>query len=279
MTNSNTGYESYLYILEENKTLTDQHVKAAQSQLNEVIHHQKIWNDLVSFIKKDWPQHILFLFNREAPFFNKIEAENPVMKEALQEIRKISQDKAESIEHRFPSFLDEACQSTNLPLDRTSRDPRYTFESGFFTLEIDHKSRMARLSDNEGKLDEFPTDIGAITEAVSREHKRVFGRAFDGRSFLRKIRNQYMAIIRREKLQDGYAIPIRKITYRLGKNERGFRTDVFAIQLSRLIVQGPLEIDGRQLDLQQTKDTNQGMLLHGPAARGYIGYIIFKEVR
>jgi len=271
--------ESYMRVIEGHKSSTDQNVKSLQSKLNEGIHHQKIWNDLVTFIRKDWPQHILFLLNKEAQFFDKFATENPLNKEALEEIKKASEDKAKSIEHRFPSFLDEACQSGKLPLDRTSRDPRYTFENGFFTLEIDHKSRMARLSDYEGKLDEFPADIGAIIEAVSREHKRVFGKAFDPKSFLKKIRNQYMAIIRREKLRDGQEIPIRKITHRLGKNEKGFRTDEFVIQLSRLIEQGPLEIDGRQLDLQQTKDTNQGMLLHGAAARGYIGYVVFKEVR
>jgi hypothetical protein len=253
-------------VIEEHKASADQRVKSFQSQLSEVTHHQKIWNDLITFVRKDWPQHILSLLNREAPFFDKAESENPLVKEALQEIKKNSLEKTESVQNRFPSFLDEACHSSGLPLDRISRDPRYTFENGFFILEIDHKSRMARLSDYEGKLDEFPADIGAIIEAVSREHKRVFAKPFDGKSFLRKIRNQYTAIIKKEKLQDGYAIPIRRITQRLGKNEKGFRTDVFVIQLSRLIEQGPLEIEARRLDLQQTKDTNQGMLLHGDAA-------------
>lgn len=87
-----------------------------------------------------------------------------------------------------------------------------------------------------------------------------------------------MAIIKKENWSDGYSIPIRRITHRLGKNEKGFRTDVFIIQLSRLIEKGPTEIDGRRLDLQQTKDTNQGIHLHGIAGRGYIGYITFKEV-
>ena len=96
MTFSTTLSDSCIRVIEEHKASVEQHVKAVQSQLSEVTRHQKIWSDLISFIKKDWPQHILFLFKREAPFFDKIEAENPVMKEALQEIKKLSQDKVES---------------------------------------------------------------------------------------------------------------------------------------------------------------------------------------
>jgi hypothetical protein len=41
-----------------------------------------------------------------------------------------------------------------------------------------------------------------------------------------------------EKQRDGASIPIRMITRRLGKNVRGFRTDEFLVDLSRLADQG-----------------------------------------
>ncbi len=87
-----------------------------------------------------------------------------------------------------------------------------------------------------------------------------------------------MAVIKNEKISDGSSVPIRHITRRLGKNEKGFRTDEFLIDLSRLVEQGATEVDGRQFELQQTKNTEQGMLLHGAAGRGYIGFILFKKV-
>ncbi len=95
---------------------------------------------------------------------------------------------------------------------------------------------------------------------------------------LSKLRHQYLAIVRRDKESDGASIPIRNLTSRLGKNEKGFRTDEFLIDLSRLVESDHLEIDGRRLDLQQTKDAHQGMLLHGAAGRGYIGFITFRKV-
>lgn len=136
---------------------------------------------------------------------------------------------------------------------------------------------MARLSDNEGRLAEHPADVQAVVETVQKETQRIFGRAFNGSRFLKSLRAQYKAVLKKENQADGASMPIRQITKRLGKNVKGFRTDEFLVDLSRLAEKGPFEVDGRRLDLQQTKDTNQGMLLHGAAARGYIGFIVFKE--
>ena len=38
-----------------------------------------------------------------------------------------------------------------------------------------------------------------------------------------------------------------------------------------------LVVEGRRLEFQHTKDTNKGMLLHGRAGQGYIGYILFRK--
>ena len=72
-------------------------------------------------------------------------------------------------------------------------------------------------------------------------------------------------------------MPIRRITHRLGKNEKGFHTDEFLVDLSRLAEEGPLQVDDVKVDLQQTKDTTQGMLLHGVASSGYVGFIVFRK--
>ena len=85
-----------------------------------------------------------------------------------------------------------------------------------------------------------------------------------------------MEIIKKINRDDGSSVPIRKITRRL-KNVKGFRTDEFLVDLSWLASEGPFEIEGRRLDLQQTKDTEQGMLLHNAEERGYVGFIVFKE--
>jgi hypothetical protein len=255
-----------------------QKAKGLRAEADRATHFQLVWERLSSFLYQGWPLHILALMNKEAPLINEMRAENHPAVSALDKISHIAQEQTEVLLRRFPSYIEEACTKNNLPLDRESRHPKYKFESGFFQLEIDDRKGIARLSDNEGQLDEFPADIAAIIEAVQREHKRVFKRPFDGEKLLKKLRHQYLAVIKQQNKPDGTSIPIRHITRRLGKNEKGFRTDEFLIDLSRLVEQGPAEIDGYRFDLQQTKDTSQGMLLHGIAGRGYIGFITFRRV-
>lgn len=238
---------------------------------------ERIWEEFEQFLAKGWALHVLALIEKEE-LLRKMRAEHNSVNLDIEEIKRIAEEESERILRRYPALLERACSNNGLILDSNSPHPKYSLEKGFFRLEIDEKKRMARFFDHEGKLAELPADIQAVVETIQREYQRVFGRPFNGPKFLRVLRKQYTAILKREKQSDGASVPIRQITKRLGKNVKGFRTDEFLVDLSRLAEKGPLEIDGRRLELQQTKDTNKGMLLYGPAGRGYIGFIVFKEV-
>jgi len=237
---------------------------------------EKTWANIYNVLDKGWILHLLAWLEKEAPRLKKMRAENHPAIPAIEEAYRRAKEERDRIFRHFPSLLEEAFANSGLSIDPTSRHPKYTLESGFFRLEIDEKKQIARLSDYEGRLAEIPADVQAVVETVRREHQRLFGRKYNAKKFLQTLRSQYKAIIRKEKQPDGSSVPIRHITRRLGKNVKGFRTDEFLVDLSRLAQDGPFEIDGRRLDLQQTKDTNQGMLLHGAAGRGYVGFIVFK---
>lgn len=252
--------------------------KALQEQVDEANRVCQLWEDLATYVQKGWPRHVIAMMDSEKALFDRMRRDDDESLVRLDELYRVASSQIDELQRRFPAHMDEACTKANLPLDRTSRHPSYTFSDGFFQIRIDDRRGTARLSDYEGRLDEFPADLGAIVAAVERERKRVFGRPFDPRKFLTKLRHQYLAVTRTNNLQDGTSVPIRSITSRLGKNEKGFRTDEFLVDLSRLVETGPLEIEGYRLDLQHTKDTNQGMLLHGAAGRGYVGFVIFRRV-
>ena len=279
MTSTNSFSESIIKVIGEQMAKELRQMNTIEAQLAEARKRYQFLSELSTYLKKDWPQHVLALLNKESQTIKSIDANNQALNDTLASIRNAAMEKSAVLQRRFPAFLDEACKAANLPVDRESRDPQYTFEKGFFTLFIDYQKGRAKLSDYEGRLYEFPSDIGAVVEYVQGEHKRVFGKPFDGVKFLKKLRNHYLAIIKKEGIADGSELPIRKITARLGKNEKGFRTDEFIVQLSRLITEGPMEIDNRRVDLQQTSDSHQGIYLHGLAGRGYIGYVTFKEVK
>lgn len=256
-----------------------QHAKILKAKAEDAARVQRAWGEFCNYVDKNWCLHILASMESESETLKKMRAEGHPAIPALEEVYRIAKEQSESLRRRFVNNLGEACQVNQLPLDReSSRHPRYTFEQGFLQLEIDDYKGLARLADNEGRIGEISADVGAIVELVQREHKRLFARKFDGAKFLQKLRHQYCALLDKQGEPDGASLPIRRITARLGKNEEKFRTDEFLVDLSRLIEQGPPEIDGYRFDLQQTKDTNQGMLLHGAAGRGYVGFITFRKV-
>lgn len=238
---------------------------------------ERAWAEFLTFLDKGWTLHLLALLEKEAPRLKKMRAENHPAIPAIEDAYRRVKEERDRIFRRFPSLLEEAFANSGLSIDPTSRHPKYTLESGFFRLEIDEQRQTARLSDHEGRLAEIPADVQAVVETVRRERQRLFDRKYNAKKFLQTLRSQYKAIIKEERQPDGSSVPIRHITRRLGKKVKRFRTDEFLVDLSRLAQDGPFEIDGRRLDLQQTKDTNQGMLLHGAAGRGYVGFIVFKE--
>lgn len=176
-------------------------------------------------------------------------AENHPAISFIEEAYRLAREESERTLRRYPALLEEACRAAGLALDMDSPHPKYSLKHGFFRLEIDEKKRLARLSDYEGRLAEHPADIQAVVETIQKEHHRIFSRTFNGQKFLKSLRSQYKAVLKKENLTDGASVPIRHITRRLGKNVKGFRTDEFLVDLSRLAEKGPFEVEGRRLDL------------------------------
>jgi len=263
--------------INELRASAEQNAKAARAVAEESAVVLQLWENLVRFIERDWPFHVLGLYQKESNALKKMRVENYPAITALDEVHRVAKEKSDVTLRRYPSHLEEAFRSAKLPLDSDSRHPRYSVENKFFQIEIDEHRKMARLSNHEGRLAEVPADVGAVLEIVQREHKRLFERPFNAQKFLKLLRAQYVAILKKDKQADGSSVPIRQITRRLGKNLKGFRSDEFLIDLSHLVESGPMEIEGYKLDLQQTKDTNQGMLLYGTAGRGYIGFVVFRK--
>jgi len=279
MTAANPFPESLLKTAQEQKVIATQQAEEKQSLADKAKRIQKLWEDITKFVNNGWTLHLLNLIDKEKSLLKEMQGENHPDIEKINEFQKIAKEAASQIKfYLFPRELEEACTLANLPLDRDSPHPNYKFEKGFFQLYIDDHKKTARLSNSEStRLCEIPADIGAIIEVVQREHKRVFDRTFDSKKVLKKLRNHYLAIVKAQKCKDGDSISIRHITSRLGKNEKGFRTDEFLIDLSLLVEKGEVEIDGWKIDFQQSKDTSQGMYLHIEPRR-YIDRVIFKKV-
>jgi len=267
-------------LIEQAKESAEQAAKKAVELKAEAEKAEQISQQLATmflYVGKGWIFHILDLRQQQAPLLKTMTSEHPAMA-VLERIHHLAAEQAAkfSLVH-FPKSLADACNDADLPIDKESRHPTYLFDNNFFKLTINESKKTARLSNYEAKaLWEIPADAGAIVEGIQREQQRLFKRKFDGAAFLKMLRDQYLALLKQEKKKDRESVPIRDITRRLGKNRDKFRTDEFLIDLSRLVKDGPTEIDGRYLELQQTKDENRGMLLHRKDGRGYVGFVVFK---
>jgi hypothetical protein len=255
----------------------EEQAKALRAETERATKAVKAWEEYEAFLMKRWPLHLRAWAERHGPMLKAMRADRHPGIPDIEEVYRSAREESEQTMRRYPSLLEAACNSSSIALDVESRHPIYTLENGFLKLEIDESKQMARLSNRERQLEQFPADVDAVVEAVKRHQKRIFGRPFQAERFLKMLRSQYTAILKKDKKADGEAVPIRQIASRLRKNSKGFNADEFLVDLSRLVEKGPLEIDGKRLDLQQTKDTEEGMLLHGAAGRGYVGFVLFKE--
>jgi len=181
---------------------------------------------------------------------------------------------------RFPTAFSQACQNENLKIDSDSRHPKYTFDNRFFEVKLDETKKMAYVSNYEaGKLEGIPADIPAIIECLQRHRKRVFDKAKNDAVFLKLLRQEYLKSVKAYHKKDGDSIPIRFVIDSLAKRKDSdkYQADEFVVALSQILKEGQTKIDGFQLDLQQTKNTKDGVLPITENNRGYVGFLLFRK--
>jgi hypothetical protein len=263
---------STIHQLQSNAEAT---IERLRKETEQATRSAQMWKELQSNILQGWSCHVLLTLNREAALVDNAKTKDVAVSLALRQIEEQANAQATLIMRRYPKLLEQSA-SGKLLLDAEGRHPRYTFEKGFFSLEVNEKTRMARLSDYGGKLADIPADPDAAVAAIQREKQRVFERDFDGSGFLADLRKEYLAVLHSMNEQDGESAPIRDVIRNLKKNKK-FREDEFIFDLSKLVKQGPQRIDGRTLDFQQTRDAKQGVILLLENGGGYVGYLVFRK--
>ncbi|MEW5936487.1 MAG: hypothetical protein AB1665_01530 [Candidatus Thermoplasmatota archaeon] len=234
-------------------------------------------DQLVGALKKGQFAQILELHERMPQIFTRISNSDPNLAEILKKIFLNANEECQKIAREYPTLIQEASRREQLQIDQTSTHPKYTFCERFLILEVDDKKFKAKAYTREGNLFVKPFDVSLIIPALKQEISRIFGRPFNPRQFAKTLYSNYNSIIKNEKKRMGDQIPIRKITTRLGKNQKNFRTDEFIVDLSRLIENGATSIYGYKIDLGHTKDDRSGVLLYRLETHGYIGFISIKK--
>jgi len=198
----------------------------------------------------------------------------------IRNILEYSREKCEKIARMFPSIIQDRCLEEKIPLDQTSRHPRYTFCQDFIILKVNDKDFEVKgfTRGNSRYIFSKPFDIELIIQELKNEINRLFNRPFNKQKFTENIYQQYQTILKKKKGNMGDQIHIQEIINDLKeKNKERFKIDEFIVDLSKLLEKGPPIISGYKIDLGHTRDESSGILLHHFESRGYVGFITFKK--
>lgn len=265
------------YALKQLGDAARQESAALNARLKELAEGQKAWDAMLSYLERGWHLHLLKRFDEITPRLRRMRDEGHPLIPPIDAAYRHAKEEASALFRRFPAVLHQALQAEGITIDPDSRHPRYTLRSRFLLLDIDDQLRMARISTTEGQIAEMAADVEAIVQRLKSEISRLFERKFNGTALHRAIRKQYLAAVKSLKQPDGAGVPIRQIMQRMVKRSKAYRRDELLVDLACLVNEGPLVHGGYRLDLQQTRDTKEGVLLAGDAGRGYVGFIIFQR--
>ena len=261
---------------EQRAAAAREETKRARLALEAAERSRAFWEVLVEHLAKNEFGSILVHLDRNYDYVRSLETGHDPVFAHLESLRTDAYASVRSTASKLARTFPEAARNAGLIIDSSSRHPRYTFRNGFVRLEFDEKRLMAKLQCRDGEEKEYGLDIDLIVRALREEISRLFEREFKPEPFLRRLLTAYSAVLRSENLAEGTEVPIRRVTHRLGKNLNRFSTDEFNVDLARAVQSGHTTIDGRQLHLNHTRNTRQGMLLHGLEQGGYVGFISFK---
>lgn len=175
-----------------------------------------------------------------------------------------------SFSARFVAALEELGTSP----DRTSRDPKYTFNN-YIEVRVERKRYEAVIATRGGVKTRMGLDPHALAAEVKASISAIFERDSDLPAIASQLATTYQHL--RASHPDTAAVPIKEILDELRQKDKNFSLDAFLVDLSRLVLSSaedtPLAT-GMRLD--HTKQTDEGLLLPGLEERGYFGYLRFE---
>jgi hypothetical protein len=277
MAENSSEFAKDLQMAEAEASRARYQVDLARQQLDRAQQTQRFWEGLSSYIQNEYPAQALLLLRQEADLIRRLPPSDAQVVERLRLLYGELEQKARIVATGFGRSFPTAAREAGIQIDGTSRHPRYTFNQGFLRLDLDERDFTAKLTPRDGESIHIGLDMSLIVDKIRSEQRRLFERELEPEIFLRSLYTAYSAVLRSEQRQETDEVPLRRVTNRLAKNLNRFAADEFNIDLSRLVQQGSLVVDGRRLQLNHTRNQRQGMLLHGLESGGYVGFISFKS--
>ena len=243
--------------------------------LQEARRAEEAWKCLLKAQREGLSATVVSIFQKESDVFARLRESEDEAVPVLEALYKESEEAAKNTARRFATLFPKACDAAGIELDFSSRHPKYSTREFIQTI-VDERKLEAQVTPRDANSTAIPLDIAPLVAHLQSEIERLFGTKRDTKRFLAGLRKAYQAVLREEKKLPGDELPLRRVANRLSKNRTYFRYDEFNVDLGNAVRSGETSIDKVQLHLNHTRDTRQGMLLHGLERSGYMGFISFK---
>lgn len=263
------------------KEYTRQRQEASQMQerLKKI---ERLLSDLDKFKTDNWPLHIAATCRAAANEIEYIKATNDALHGHIHEVYLAAEACEPEVLRELPTTIDREALSQGVELDRVrSCHPRYFFaKHGLIEVLIDERKKTASISTRAGKLAQIPADPNAIVRHAACEAERIYAKRSSSKVFLQDLWRSYHACLRKHRRTDGDPVPVRDMYESLSTDKKrpNYKMDEFIVDLSELAHEALLETKGFRLELQQTRDTKDGILLVGPAELGYVNLVTFVKL-
>lgn len=173
---------------------------------------------------------------------------------------------------QFEGLLREECEGSGLNLSGSS--PRLIVD-GLIKILVNPVKNTARINRKRTNNLSIPTVMSKITE----EHKRLWGRRFYPKAFLKRLDRAYETSLKQDTISSGGQVAVLEVYDILAKQDVEYEHDIFVADLSRLLESGHLETaNKKQLELGPVRDKRQAIYIYDRRNHKgrYVGLIRFK---
>jgi hypothetical protein len=210
------------------------------------------------------PAAVCETLTKQADVLREQESKDPQAVDELRQLYRGASERARGAAQRSVSSFATAAEAEGLEFDTSSRHPRYSLYDHAIDVELDERGLRATINVRHGDRIRMPLDIAPLVERLKAERDRLFERPWDPHAFVTSLAKAYKPLSKKQE-----KVPLRELAADMVKPKKP-RLDEFAVDLGRFLRDPLAETGKHRVSVDQTRDTKNGLLLHGVQQSGYV---------
>lgn len=244
------------------------------SRLKQAIDDEEKWRKLLETVLADVPEApaaVCDLLTKQGEVLRRREDRDPQLVSSLRDLYRQCSERALASAKDSVRLFTAAAETAGLQFDSSSRHPRYSLYDHALEVELDERGLKATLSVRQGEKIRMPLDVAPLVRRLKEEHDRLFARDWRPEVFLSSLKKAYKPLAKK-----GDKVLLRDLAASMSKPKKP-RLDEFSVDLGRLLRDPVVEDGPTKVSVDQTRDTKNGLLLHGLQQSGYFLTLTMEE--